>query len=57
MLLGSHRIRLVHLTNGLFVACRRVSFGAGRMRDAHGVARFKEFQRQSRVQDYRLEKP
>ena len=42
---GGERIGLVHLANGLFVAWGGVSFGAGRLRDAQGIARFKKFER------------
>src|SRR6202158_6264836 len=55
MLPGGERIGLVHRANGLFVAWGGISFGAGRLRYAQGIARFKEFERQFGVQNYRVE--
>src|SRR5712664_3104339 len=52
---GGERIGFVHLANGLFVAWGGVSFGAGRLRDAQGIAGFKEFERQFGVQNNRVE--
>ena len=39
-------VGLLHLVHGIFVAGVCVVLGSGRFGDAHGIARFKEFERQ-----------
>ena len=52
MLSGGVSVRVIHQLDGLLIAVSGVLFGAFRLRDAHRIARFEEFQWQLGIQNH-----
>src|SRR5205814_9822253 len=55
MLAGGVSVDLVHQTNSVVIAVAGITLGSVGFSNTHGVARFKEFEWQVGVQNYRIE--